>query len=69
MSECTDLLFEVREAIEDNQPIHSNVDLVTRIVNLTNAYAHRSKLAPNGTATRDRLVAAALDVRRSDGAE
>lgn len=67
-----DLLFEVREALEDpcTHPSCKGVsplspDLITRIVNHTNAYAQRSKLRSTGDAHRDRLVAARLDVYSS----
>lgn len=63
LNDSLDLLFEIRELIEDNLPIHCNVDLVTRLVNHTNDALRPNKLKPTGAAHRDRLVAAALDVR------
>jgi len=59
--EAIDLLFEVREAVENCEPL--SVMLLARIINHTNDYAQRSKLRSNGNAQRDRLVAARLNMR------
>jgi hypothetical protein len=61
MDESIDLLFEIREALEECRDLP--IELLARIVNHTNAVATRSKLRSTGDAHRDRLVAAALDVR------
>lgn len=64
MDNAIDLLFEIRELIEENLPIHCNASIVTRIINHTNDYAASSRLRSNGNAHRDRLVAARLNLSR-----
>jgi len=61
MDESIDLLFELREALEEHRGI--SVSLMTRIVNHTNDYVGRSKLRPTGAAHRDRLVEARCNMR------
>ena len=61
MDKSIDLLFEVREQLENCEPL--SIDLLARIVNHTNDYAASSRLRSNGNAQRDRLVAARLNMR------
>ena len=64
MDKSIDLLFEVREALEDCRDL--SIELLARIVNHTNDYAASSRLRPTGAAHRDRLIAARLDLRSID---
>ena len=59
--EAIDLLFEVREAVENCEPL--SVTLLARIINHTNDYAQRSRLRSNGNAHRDKLVSEAINLR------
>ncbi len=62
-NEAIDLLFEVRELLENGDNPINDIQLTTRIINHTNDYVQRSRLRSNGAAHRDRLIAAKLDVR------
>lgn len=59
--EAIDLLFEVREALEECRELP--IELLARIVNHTNDYALRSRLRSNGNAHRDKLVSEAINLR------
>lgn len=73
MDNAIDLLFEIREALEETATHAPNattacalsVDLVYRLVKHTEEYAASSRLRSNGNAHRDRLVAARLNLRES----
>jgi hypothetical protein len=63
MDEAIDLLFEVREQLENGDNPINDPMLVTRIINHTNDYARRSRLRPNGAAYRDKLISESINLR------
>jgi hypothetical protein len=64
--ESIDLLFEIREQLENGDNPINDVALTTRIINHTNAYALRSRLRPTGAAYRDKLLSEAINLRATD---